>query len=61
MPVEGDSMAVLLEVKNLKTQFNTESGLVRAVDGVSYHTLTNGRLLVLWGKAVVVNQSANCR
>jgi peptide/nickel transport system ATP-binding protein len=37
MPVEGDSMAVLLEVKNLKTQFNTESGLVRAVDGVSYH------------------------
>jgi peptide/nickel transport system ATP-binding protein len=30
-------MAVLLEIKNLKTQFNTESGLVRAVDGVSYH------------------------
>lgn len=30
-------MAVLLDVKNLRTQFKTESGLVRAVDGVSYH------------------------
>ena len=30
-------MAVLLEVKNLKTQFKTETGLVKAVDGVSYH------------------------
>ena len=30
-------MGVLLEVKNLKTQFNTEAGLVKAVDGVSYH------------------------
>jgi peptide/nickel transport system ATP-binding protein len=27
----------LLEVKNLKTQFKTDSGLVKAVDGVSYH------------------------
>jgi oligopeptide/dipeptide ABC transporter ATP-binding protein len=30
-------MAVILEVKDLKTQFKTESGLVKAVDGVSYH------------------------
>jgi oligopeptide/dipeptide ABC transporter ATP-binding protein len=30
-------MARLLEVKNLRTQFKTESGLVRAVDDVSYH------------------------
>jgi peptide/nickel transport system ATP-binding protein len=30
-------MAVLLEVKNLKTQFNTEAGVVKAVDGVSYY------------------------
>ena len=30
-------MAVLLEVKNLETQFKTEAGLVKAVDGVSYH------------------------
>ena len=30
-------MAVLLEVKNLKTQFNVEAGLVKSVDGVSYY------------------------
>jgi oligopeptide/dipeptide ABC transporter ATP-binding protein len=30
-------MARLLEVKNLQTQFKTESGLVRAVDDVSYY------------------------
>jgi oligopeptide/dipeptide ABC transporter ATP-binding protein len=30
-------MATLLQVENLKTQFNTEGGVVKAVDGVSYH------------------------
>jgi oligopeptide/dipeptide ABC transporter ATP-binding protein len=30
-------MATLLEVEDLRTQFNTEGGLVKAVDGVSYH------------------------
>lgn len=30
-------MAKLLEVNDLKTYFNTENGLVKAVDGVSYH------------------------
>jgi oligopeptide/dipeptide ABC transporter ATP-binding protein len=30
-------MGRLLEVENLVTQFNTESGLVKAVDGFSYH------------------------
>jgi oligopeptide/dipeptide ABC transporter ATP-binding protein len=30
-------MARLLDVKNLQTQFKTESGVVRAVDDVSYH------------------------
>jgi ABC-type dipeptide/oligopeptide/nickel transport system ATPase component len=30
-------MSSLLVVKNLQTQFKTESGLVRAVDDVSYH------------------------
>jgi oligopeptide/dipeptide ABC transporter ATP-binding protein len=30
-------MSVILEVNNLKTQFNTERGLVKAVDGVSYY------------------------
>ncbi len=31
------SMAELLKVENLKTQFNTEGGVVKAVDGISYH------------------------
>jgi peptide/nickel transport system ATP-binding protein len=30
-------MAALLEVENLKTYFQTDRGLVKAVDGVSYH------------------------
>jgi len=30
-------MPKLLEVKNLQTHFNTEGGVVKAVDGVSYH------------------------
>ncbi|MCR4394889.1 MAG: ATP-binding cassette domain-containing protein, partial [Dehalococcoidales bacterium] len=30
-------MGRLLEVKNLKTQFKTEGGLVKAVDDVSYY------------------------
>jgi oligopeptide/dipeptide ABC transporter ATP-binding protein len=34
---KGTWMSPLLEVKNLKTQFRTEGGVVKAVDGVSYH------------------------
>jgi peptide/nickel transport system ATP-binding protein len=30
-------MSALLKVENLKTQFRTESGVVKAVDGISYH------------------------
>jgi peptide/nickel transport system ATP-binding protein len=30
-------MSILLEVRNLATQFNTEGGVVKAVDGISYH------------------------
>jgi len=30
-------MAELLKVNNLKTQFRTESGVVKAVDGLSYY------------------------
>lgn len=34
-------MSVLLEVKNLETQFITDGGLVKAVDGISYHLNEN--------------------
>jgi len=34
-------MSVLLEVKNLKTQFKTDAGLVKAVDGIHYHVNEN--------------------
>ena len=30
-------MSAVLKVENLKTQFNTEGGVVKAVDGISYH------------------------
>ncbi|PYS71183.1 MAG: peptide ABC transporter ATP-binding protein [Acidobacteria bacterium] len=43
-------MAHLLEVRNLKTHFPTRSGLVRAVDGVSFH-LDQGELLGLVGES----------
>ena len=34
-------MAALLEVKDLRTQFNTDAGIVKAVDGVSYQVNEN--------------------
>ena len=40
----------LLEVNNLQTHFPTRSGLVRAVDGVSFH-LDRGQLLGLVGES----------
>src|SRR5690242_8911038 len=40
----------LLEVRNLQTHFPTRSGLVRAVDGVSFH-LDRGELLGLVGES----------
>ena len=42
--------AHLLEVKDLQTHFPTRSGLVRAVDGVSFH-LDRGELLGLVGES----------
>jgi peptide/nickel transport system ATP-binding protein len=37
----GGIMSVILEVENLKTQFNIDAGTVKAVDGVSYHVNEN--------------------
>jgi oligopeptide/dipeptide ABC transporter ATP-binding protein len=43
-------MARLLEIKNLKTHFFTEEGVVRAVDGVTWH-LDEGETLALVGES----------
>jgi len=43
-------MARLLEVKNLRTHFFTEEGVVRAVDGVTWH-LDEGETLALVGES----------
>ncbi|MDQ3174874.1 MAG: ABC transporter ATP-binding protein, partial [Acidobacteriota bacterium] len=43
-------MSHLLEVRNLQTHFPTRAGLVRAVDGVSFH-LDRGELLGLVGES----------
>lgn len=43
-------MSHLLQVKDLKTHFPTRSGLVRAVDGVSFH-VDRGELLGLVGES----------
>jgi oligopeptide/dipeptide ABC transporter ATP-binding protein len=43
-------MSHLLEVKNLRTHFPTRAGLVRAVEGVSFH-LDEGELLGLVGES----------
>jgi oligopeptide/dipeptide ABC transporter ATP-binding protein len=43
-------MAHLLEIRDLQTHFPTRAGLVRAVDGVSFH-IDEGELLALVGES----------
>ena len=48
--VAEDSMSVVLKVNNLKTYFKTSRGLVKAVDGISYH-ISEGDIVGLVGES----------
>jgi len=48
--VEKNSKENILEVKGLKTQFFTESGVVRAVDGIDFH-VERGEVLGIVGES----------
>ena len=43
-------MPVLLQVENLRTQFDTSAGTVRAVDGISY-TVNEGETVGIVGES----------
>ncbi len=50
-----ETMAPLLEVKNLRTQFKTDDGIVKAVDDVSFPS-TRRRLWGWWARAAAASQ-----
>ena len=54
-----DSREKLLEIKGLKTYFNTEDGVAKAVNGVDYHVY-KGETLVWLENQDPVNQSLHC-
>src|SRR4030042_2740530 len=47
---QGESMTTLLDVRNLKTRFYTQEGIVYAVNGISYH-LDEGQTLGIVGES----------
>ncbi len=59
-PEAGRPGAPLLEVKDLKTHFTLESGIVRAVDGVSF-TLDDGEALGSPANPVAARPRPRCR
>ena len=50
----------ILEVRNLKTHFFTDKGVVKAVKGVNF-SLANGQTLGIVGKAAVARASRRIR
>ncbi len=48
--VTAEKTDMILEVKNLKTYFYTEDGIVKAVDGVDLH-VNQGEVLGLVGES----------
>jgi len=50
-------MTEVLKVNNLRTQFKTEGGLVKAVDGLSYYI--DEQEIIWWERAAAESRSAS--